>query len=293
MAIKKPLAKEITHRKSRGHTQIARHPGQIAAARLKTARYRLVAAWAIALLALVWWWFVTATGRVERFFLPPPIDTIKVGWQMLRGVGFWRDLSFSSFRICVGFALASVAAIPCGILMGRSRFFNTIADPPISFIRFVPMPAVIPLMILWFGSGEWGKVMIICLGVFFQLVLMVADAVAYIPEAYYDIAHSVGATPWQRLVHFTIPAAAPEIWDSLRINFGLAWATLIFAEILGATSGLGYLIVRSQRYLLTEQIFVAVLVIGILGIVTDKLFAWCYYRWFPWSIQVQRAEVQQ
>lgn len=108
-----------------------------------------------------------------------------------------------------------------------------------------------------------------------------------------NIAHSVAATRWQRLVHFTVPAAAPEIWDSLRINFGLAWATLIFAEILGATSGLGYLIVRSQRYLLTERIFVAVLVIGILGIVTDKLFARCYYRWFPWSVQVQRAEGQQ
>jgi NitT/TauT family transport system permease protein len=135
--------------------------------------------------------------------------------------------------------------------------------------------------------------MIICLGVFFQLVLMVADAVAYVPEAYYDIAHSVGATSRQRLFYFIIPAAAPEIWDSLRINFGLAWATLIFAEILGATSGLGYLIVRSQRFLLTESIFVAVLVIGVLGIITDRLFEWYYHRWFPWSVQAQRAETYQ
>jgi NitT/TauT family transport system permease protein len=270
--------------------QMAMHPGEVAAARLQRARYRRYAMWAVPALVLVLWWGVTATGQVERFFLPPPGDTLRTGWEMLYTVAFWEDLAYSLFRIFAGFALASAAAIPCGILMGRSPLFNALAGPPISFIRFVPMPAVIPLMILWFGSGEWGKAMTICLGVYFQLVLMVADAVANVPEAYYDIAHSVGATPWQRLIYFTLPAAAPAIWDSLRINFGLAWATLIFAEILGATSGLGYLIVRSQRYLLTDRVFVAVLVIGVLGIVTDMVFAWCYHRWFPWSVQVQRAE---
>jgi NitT/TauT family transport system permease protein len=293
MATKPALTKEDAQRRSRMQTQIVRHPGEIAAARLRMVRYRRYAAWLVPALALLGWWFATTTGRIERFFLPAPMDTIKIGWQMLQSAEFWQDLSFSTLRICTGFALASIIAIPCGILMGRSRIFNAVVEPPISFVRFVPMPAVIPLMILWFGSGEWGKMMIIALGVFFQLVLMIADAVAYIPDAYYDIAHSIGTTPWQRLVHFTIPAAMPEIWDSLRINFGLAWATLIFAEILGATSGLGYLIVRSQRFLLTERIFVAVLVIGILGVITDKLFAWSYSRWFPWSVQVQRAEAQQ
>jgi NitT/TauT family transport system permease protein len=150
---------------------------------------------------------------------------------------------------------------------------------------------VIPLMILWFGSAEWGKLMIICLGVFFQLVLMIADAVARVPRAYEDIAHSLGVTVWQRLRSFVVPAAAPEIWDSLRINFGLAWTILIFAEILGATSGLGYLIVRSQRFLLTEQIFVAVLAIGLLGVMADMVFERCFDRWFAWSEQAQKSEV--
>ena len=271
---------------------IARHPGTLTAERSRRLRYRRYGAWVIPGLALAYWWLATATGSVGRFFLPPPWDTLKAGWQLLHTAAFWADVGYSVFRICAGFALASILAIPCGILMGRSGPFAAIVEPPISFVRFVPMPAVIPLMILWFGGGEWGKVMIINLAVFFQLVLMVADAVAYIPEAYYDIAHSVGATPWQRLMHFTVPAAGPEIWDSLRINFGLAWATLIFAEILGATSGLGYMIVRSQRFLLTERIFVAVIVIGLLGILTDKLFAWRYSRWFPWSAQVQREQRQ-
>jgi NitT/TauT family transport system permease protein len=256
------------------------------------ARFKRIAALAMPVSILALWWFLTSTGRVQRFFLPAPLETFRVGIEMIRSGAFWADLLVSLGRISGGFVLASALAIPCGIWMGRSRFFNALVLPPISFIRFVPMPAVIPLMILWFGSGEWGKIMIICLGVFFQLVLMIADAVAYIPDAYYDISHSLGATAWQRLIHFTIPAAAPEIWDSLRINFGLAWATLIFAEILGATSGLGYLIVRSQRYLLTENIFVAIVVIGILGVITDKLFELSYRRWFPWSVQVQRAEAR-
>jgi NitT/TauT family transport system permease protein len=285
------LSRIPEHRAAQAAT--LRHPGHRAAQRFRGTRYRWAASWIIPLFALILWWVMTSTGRVERFFLPPPVDTLKTGLQMIRTAEFWADLGISIFRIIGGFAVASALALPCGVWMGRSRFFNSVVEPPISFIRFVPMPAVIPLMILWFGSGEWGKVMIICLGVFFQLVLMIADAVAYVPEAYYDIAHSVGATRWQRLIHFTIPAAAPEIWDSLRINFGLAWATLIFAEILGATSGLGYLIVRSQRYLLTENIFVAVVVIGVLGIITDKLFSWYYYRRFPWSVQVQRTEAHR
>jgi len=273
-------------------TVVVRSPGAIAASRARGAKFRRYATWVVPVVVVVAWWLVTATGRVERFFIPRPRATLEEGWSMLRDAAFWGDFGSSMFRISAGFLLAALVAIPCGIFMARSRVFNAMVEPSISFIRFIPMPAVIPLMILWFGSGEWGKIMIICLGVAFQLVLMVADAVAGVPEAYDEIAHSIGVTPWQNLVHFTVPAALPEIWDSLRINFGLAWSTLIFAEILGATSGLGYLIVRSQRYLLVERVFVAAVLIGILGILADKGFEWCYNRWFPWSVQVRRAEGQ-
>jgi NitT/TauT family transport system permease protein len=272
-------------------TYLAQRPGERAARRFGVALTRMTAAWAVFLLALALWWLLTKVGGVQRFFLPPPDDTLNVGVAMVQTAGFWLDLAFSVWRICGGFVLAAVTAIPCGILMGRSRVFSALMVPPISFIRFVPMPAVIPLMILWFGSAEWGKLMIICLGVFFQLVLMIADAVARVPRAYEDIAHSLGVTVWQRLRSFVVPAAAPEIWDSLRINFGLAWTILIFAEILGATSGLGYLIVRSQRFLLTEQIFVAVLAIGLLGVMADMVFERCFDRWFAWSEQAQKSEV--
>jgi len=98
------------------------------------------------------------------------------------------------------------------------------------------------------------------------------------------------ASIYQRLRYFILPAAAPEIWDSLRINFGLAWATLIFAEILGATSGLGFMIVRAQRFLIISQVFVAVILIGVLGILADALFAYGYRHAFPWSEQVKREQ---
>ena len=274
-----------------GQIVITRLPGSLVVAKLATSRLRrLLFAAILPAVVLVVWWGITASGAVERYFLPRPDATLAAAGEMLGTSSFWRDMGWSWARIVGGFMLAAGAAIPCGIAMGRNRTFNLLVEPAISFIRFVPMPAIIPLMILWFGSGEWGKWMIICLGVFFQLVLMVADVVANVPEAYYDIAHSVHATRWQRLRHFTLPAAAPGIWDSLRINFGLAWATLIFAEILGATSGLGYLIVSSQRYLLTERIFVAVVVIGIMGVLADMLFERLYHLWFPWSAQGQRKE---
>jgi len=263
-----------------GQIVITRLPGSLVVAKLATSRLRrLLFAAILPAVVLVVWWGITASGAVERYFLPRPDATLAAAGEMLGTSSFWRDMGWSWARIVGGFMLAAGAAIPCGIAMGRNRTFNLLVEPAISFIRFVPMPAIIPLMILWFGSGEWGKWMIICLGVFFQLVLMVADVVANVPEAYYDIAHSVHATRWQRLRHFTLPAAAPG-----------TWATLIFAEILGATSGLGYLIVSSQRYLLTERIFVAVVVIGIMGVLADMLFERLYHLWFPWSAQGQRKE---
>jgi NitT/TauT family transport system permease protein len=242
------------------------------------------------ILILLLWWAVTSSDLIAPFFLPSPGAVVDEALILSTSSAFWFDFGTSIFRIVAGFLLAAAVALPLGILMARNGVAAKLIVPPVSFIRFVPMPAVIPLMILWFGSGEWGKVMIIMLGVFFQLVLMISDAIAYVPEHYLDIAKTMKASVYQRLRHFILPAAAPEIWDSLRINFGLAWATLIFAEILGATSGLGFLIVRAQRFLLVAQVFVAVIVIGLLGILTDLLFVRIYRRAFPWSEQVKREQ---
>lgn len=233
-------------------------------------------------LVLAAWSLATYTKEIDRFFLPPPAAVLEAARDMLLTAAFWRDLEISCFRIMSGFLLAAIAAVPIGVLMGRSRLAFLMISPFVSFVRYVPMPAVIPLMILWFGSGEFGKTAIIALGVFFQAVLMIADNVAHVPKEYLDIAKSVHATKWQSLTHFVLPSAQPAIWDSLRINFGLAWATLIFAEILGATSGLGYAIVRAQRFLLVEQVYVIIIVIGILGILIDVAMIKIYARLYPW-----------
>lgn len=245
---------------------------------------------ATALVVLAAWWIASESGYIDRFFLPTPLAVVRAGSEMLVTKSFWFDTFISLSRIMLGFAIAAATAIPCGVAIARSSMVGHLLTPPISFIRFVPMPAAIPLMILWFGSGELGKVMIIAAGVFFQAVLMVADAVAYVPRQFDLLAVSVGASPWQRMRHFILPAAAPEIWDALRINFGLAWATLMFAEILGATSGLGFLIVRAQRYLLVEQVYVAVLVIGLMGIASDWIMARAGRAFFPWTASNLRRE---
>lgn len=236
----------------------------------------------VAALVLAAWFLATSTKAIERFFLPPPVAVLEAARDMFLTAAFWRDLGISCIRIVSGFLVAAIAAVPIGVIMGRSRLAFLMISPFVSFVRYVPMPAVIPLMILWFGSGEFGKTAIIALGVFFQAVLMIADNVAHVPREYLDIAKSVHATKWQSLTHFVLPAAQPAIWDSLRINFGLAWATLIFAEILGATSGLGYAIVRAQRFLLIEHVYVVIFLIGILGILVDVAMVKVYARLYPW-----------
>jgi len=240
-------------------------------------------------LVFLMWIFAASLKLIDPIFLPGPLSVLRSGAKAVVSPGFWEDLSLSCMRICAGFIIAAIFALPIGTMMGRMRNLDSFFGPPISFIRFVPMPAVIPLLILWFGTGNWGNAIIISLGVFFQLLLMVADAVKHVPLEYMDIAKSQRVSRVQRLRFFILPVAAPALVDALRINFGLAWATLVFAEMLGASSGLGYDILRSQRFLLVSRVFFIIITIGTLGIIIDKLFIVLYRKAFPWVEDVRKG----
>ncbi|MDO8649606.1 MAG: ABC transporter permease [Candidatus Peregrinibacteria bacterium] len=193
----------------------------------------------------------------------------------------------SVYRVLVGFIIAVVCAVPLGIIVGLNRRMEALVEPIVGFIRYTPTPALIPLFILWFGIGETEKIIVISQTVFFQLVLMVANSVSFIPKEIVESARTLGATKWQIITRVVFPYVKPRIYDDLRISIGWAWSALMAAEIVGATSGIGLVIVEAQRLLRTENVMAGILVIGLLGLVTDLVMKRLYPLFFPWAPKLE------
>lgn len=217
------------------------------------------------------WALVSAAGVTNERFLPSPWQVAITGWEQITNGELAADLGASTYRILVGFLLATVLAVPIGALVGISVRVEAAVQPLVDFIRYMPVVAFVPLTILWIGVGEEQKFLIIFLGTFFQQVLMVADAVRSVPRSFIDVGETLGLSNSRILWRIVLRAAAPRIWDALRITLGWAWTWIVLAELVAATTGLGYRIVIAQRFLQTDLIFAYLIVLGILGLVTDLL----------------------
>jgi NitT/TauT family transport system permease protein len=237
----------------------------------------------VAILAL---WTLAALLVDNPFFVPTPLAVVQAWVDMIANQGFLADIAWSTFRIVGGFALAAVIAVPLGLLMGAFEVARGFFQPPINAIRYMPASAFIPLLILLQGLGETEKLTVIWIGVFFQLVLMVMDIAHRVPSETLSVAYTLGASRWTVLRKVFLPATLPEVVDALRITMGWAWTYLIVAELVAATAGIGYVILVSERFLRADRIIAAILTIGLLGLVTDMLFA-LLSRWaFPYVEKV-------
>ena len=156
--------------------------------------------------------------------------------------------------------------------MANSRKFSAFIQPIIEFARYLPVVALVPLTLLYLGIDETQKYTIIFLGTFFQLVLMVCDTVSDVDVNLINAAKTLGASKWQVYGEVILPAALPGLMDDFRLTIGWAWTYLVVAEMVAAQNGLGYMILRSQRYLATDTIFAGLILIGLIGLITDFLF---------------------
>lgn len=238
-------------------------------------------------ITLFWmaWWGVTAMGWVGPIFLPSPGAVWNEFLRQLSEGILWMDVRASVYRITVGWAISTLLALPIGILMGSFRFFEGLFEPFIDFVRYMPAVAFVPLTILWAGVDDGQKFIILFIGTFFQQVLMVMDNVKTVPYEMIQVSYTFGLSRGDILRKVVLPAASPGIWDTLRITLGWAWTYLVVAELVAANVGLGYRIMRAQRFLQTETIIFGILVIGVLGLVTDYAFKLGYHRFFHWAEQ--------
>ena len=229
------------------------------------------------------WWLVTASGAVTPLFLPSPV---RVGARLaaLAASGqLWQDALVSIYRIVVGFLLATAMAVPLGVVIGRYRLWEALIEPVIDFIRYMPVVAFVPLTILWVGTGDGQKFLIIWIGTFFQQVLLIMDNAKRVPDEFVDVGRTLEMGQGRILTSIVVPCALPGIWDSLRISLGWAWTWLVLAELVAATSGLGYRITTAQRFFQTDTIVGYILVLGVLGLVTDQGMKALAHRLFPYE----------
>jgi NitT/TauT family transport system permease protein len=230
------------------------------------------------------WGYATLGGYVSKTFLADPITMVEEGYNLLARHGFIRDIGITIWRVLGGFTLAALVAVPIGILMGAYKPIEAFLEPFVSFARYLPASAFIPLLILWAGLGELQKLLVIFIGSVFQIVLMVAVAVASVRRDLVEAALTLGARDRGILARVLIPASAPDIAEILRLVLGWAWTYVIVAELIGSSSGIGHMIIDSQALLATGQIIFGIIVIGVIGLISDFLFKWANRLAFPWSL---------
>lgn len=233
---------------------------------------RLTAGIGTAIFVVTIWAAAPVLGWTNPVFLPSPLDVVQALWVMVTQNGLMVDAGISITRVWVAFLLSAIMAIPIGIMMSSYRIIGSALEPLIDFIRYLPVPALVPLSIIWFGIGEETKIFLLWLGTFFQLVLLVAEDMKRVPQEYFEIAYTLGAKPRAALTSVALRSMLPSLVDNLRITLGWCWTYLIIAEIVAASDGLGFVIWTARRYMETSQVMAGVLVIGVIGLLTDQAF---------------------
>lgn len=216
------------------------------------------------------WWLVTGLGLVQPQFLPSPRAVLEA-WAGLFQNDYLQDIGISIGRVWIAFGAAAVIAIPLGMLMSSYRAVGAFSEPLIDFIRYLPVPALVPLTLIWLGIGEASKVALLWIGTFFQLVLLIADDARRVPQEFVETGRTLGATDWALMKDVLVRAMLPNMVDSLRITLGWCWTYLLIAEIVASNSGIGYELWTARRYGKTPEVFAGILTIGIIGLVSDQL----------------------
>lgn len=240
--------------------------------------------------ALGLWFLVTATGMVKPLFLPSPKAVfdkfILAANEGFGGSTLLEHTLTSLARVFGAFALACVLAIPIGILMGVNRFARGIFDPLIEFYRPLPPLAYLPLVIIWFGIGEFSKVYLIFLAIFAPMAIAARSGVRSVSIEQIHAAYSMGATRMQVIRHVILKAAIPEIFTGMRIGIGVGWSTLVAGEMVASTRGLGYMVLSASEFLASDVVIMGIIVIGFFAFAFDLLMRYLERALVPWKGKV-------
>lgn len=225
--------------------------------------------------------------QMEPIWLPSPeavasrfVEIAQSGYQNFT---LWQHLGASLMRVLAGFALGSLVGIPLGYAMGLSGWFRGWFDPIVEFMRPVPPLALIPLVIIWFGIWETGKIVLLFLAALWVMTIAARAGVSGVNITKVHAAYSLGASKWQVLRHVILPNSLPEIFTGARVAMGVCWGTVVAAELVAAQKGAGMMIIAASKFQLTDIVLMGIILIGIIGYGIDVLMRLAERRLVPWK----------
>ena len=242
------------------------------------------------LAVLLLWSLIAGLGWVSANKLPPPWDVAQafgyLAWDGQQG----RSLLFNATLWSVGRVVAAAVlviaiGIPIGVLMGAAPRINAALSPLIDPFRSAPVVALLPIMVMWFGIGEWMKILFLFVGAVVFLIPMVRDAIIAVPQAYWVSARDLGATPWEAVRHAVLPMAMPRIADAVIVGVSVMWTYITVAEYVNAREGLGQLIQNARRFSAMDQVFAGIIVIIAFALLSYQAMRYLKSKLYPWETQ--------
>ncbi|PXW66285.1 NitT/TauT family transport system permease protein [Loktanella sp. PT4BL] len=228
------------------------------------------------------WVLATSSGWVNDLLVPSPQRVLAATYDLFINRGFTSDVLISIWRVFISFAIACAVAIPLGVAMGTFASIEAIFAPFVSAWRYLPAPSFIPILLMWFGTGEAPKLALLVIGVIFFLITLVMDHTKNVRKELIETALTLGANRYVVVLKVVFPAALPDIVTAMRQMLAMGWTYLVIAEIVASTTGIGAMMMRARRFLKTDEILAGIVVIGILGLLTDVMFRMLHRRLFPY-----------
>lgn len=236
-------------------------------------------------------WAGLSYGKlVPALILPTPDAVLKAVPYLHFEEALLRSIGASCYRVMMGFLLAVIVAIPLGILGGSFPFIKAIMSPFMNPLRYLPIGAVVPLFVVWFGIEESMKIMVLFVGTVVYLLPLIVETVENLENVYLDTAYTLGASKLQVITQVIIPGSLPAVFEAMRVISGIGWTYVILAEIVNARYGLGHLIQVAARRSHTDQVIAAVLIILVIGILTDKFFVLLSKTLFGWKEEKEHGK---
>ncbi|MGB8815432.1 MAG: ABC transporter permease [Paracoccaceae bacterium] len=228
------------------------------------------------------WIVASGAGWVNPLLVPPPGQVFRAAYTLFAEQGFASDVLISIKRVLYAFLLACLVAVPMGVAMGAFAAIDAVLAPFVSAWRYLPAPSFIPILLMWFGTGEAPKLALLFLGVIFFLITLIADHTKEVRKELIETALTLGAGRWVTVLRVMLPAVLPNIVIAMRQMLAMAWTYLVIAEIVASTTGIGAMMMRARRFLHTDEILAGIIVIGALGLIFDLMFAALHRRMFPY-----------
>ncbi|PEI67901.1 sulfonate ABC transporter permease [Bacillus wiedmannii] len=242
----------------------------------------LVRAITIPIIVLIIWQLAGVFDLVSKTVLPTPVDILLAFQELIKTGELFGHLSISVFRAAAGFFIGGSLGIILGTIVGFSTRSEQYLDPSVQMLRTVPHLAVAPLFVLWFGFGETSKVLLIADGAFFPLYVNAFLGIRGVDSKLFDVARVLEFSKRKLITKLILPAALPNLLLGTRLSLGVAWVSLVVAELMGSTEGIGYMIMDARQFSNTDIVFVGIIIFAFVGKFSDSLVRLLEVKFLRW-----------